>query len=157
MFQLQDFVQNKLWFQTQFSLQKSSLAKESIGLIWGGGRGEWEWEGGCRVNMGRALVNDLDQFVYPPYQILASYNAWNPLKSLLWWWWVVGGGGWWWVVVVVEADFSVKLEPQAEQKVTFRGVQTVNKAEGFPPCKSCNSRTSGEERLSQFFMPLLLY
>ena len=24
-----------------------------------------------------------------------------------------GGGGWWWVVV--EADFSVKLEPQAEQ------------------------------------------
>ena len=24
-------------------------------------------------------------------------------------------GGWWWVVVVVEADFSVKLEPQAEQ------------------------------------------
>ena len=31
---------------------------------------------------------------------------------------VVGGGGGW----VVEADFSVKLEPQAEQKVTFRGV-----------------------------------
>ena len=27
---------------------------------------------------------------------------------------VVGGGGWWWWVVV-EADFSVKLEPQAEQ------------------------------------------
>ena len=25
----------------------------------------------------------------------------------------VVGGGWWWVVV--EADFSVKLEPQAEQ------------------------------------------
>ena len=26
----------------------------------------------------------------------------------------VVGGGWWWVVV--EADFSVKLEPQAEQQ-----------------------------------------
>ena len=28
---------------------------------------------------------------------------------------VVGGG--WWVVVVVETNFSVKLEPQAEQKL----------------------------------------
>ena len=30
---------------------------------------------------------------------------------------VVGGWWWWWVVVVVETNFSVKLEPQAEQKL----------------------------------------
>ena len=73
---------------------KSSLPKESIELTSGGG-----------VKMGRTMVNGLDQFIQPPYQILASQDAQNPLKSLLWWW----------VVVVVEADFSVKLEPQAEQ------------------------------------------
>ena len=30
---------------------------------------------------------------------------------------VVGGGWWWWVVV--KADFSVKLEPQAEQYLIY--------------------------------------
>ena len=29
---------------------------------------------------------------------------------------VVGGGGGWWWVVVVEADFSVKLKPQLNNK-----------------------------------------
>ena len=42
----------------------------------------------------------------PACQILSSFQALNPLKSL---WWV-GGGVWWWVV---ESDFSVTLEPQA--------------------------------------------
>ena len=39
----------------------------------------------------------------------------------------VVGGGWWWVVV--EADFSVKLEPQAEQFI-WKGKPCKNKVCG---------------------------
>ena len=97
MFQLKDFVKKKKNMVSNIvQPAKILITKRKYRVNLGGGQG-------CRVNIGRALFNDLDQFVYPPYQILASYDAQNLLKSLLWW--VVGG----WLRPILVLSLSLKL------------------------------------------------